>query len=77
VVVRGAGLFYQKACLYCHKIDGQGGDTGARPVGSGSAVDSRSIEFAAGERGRNMPAYGGLMKMDELAAMVAFLATRK
>lgn len=77
VVVRGAELFYQKACLYCHKIDGVGGLTGPdlSTVGRRLSIDEMRIRIVNGSS--KMPAYGGLLKKEDLFAITAFLKTRE
>ncbi|HVU94267.1 MAG TPA: cytochrome b N-terminal domain-containing protein [Puia sp.] len=77
VVVRGASLFYRKACLYCHKIEGQGGDTGPDLSAVARRLTADELKLRLVNGGRNMPAYGGLMTNDELKALVEFLQTRK
>lgn len=77
LVVHGAGLFYQKACLYCHRIQGQGGLTGPDLSTVGRRLTVAGLNLRIVNGGRKMPAYGGLLSREELSAIVAFLETRK
>ncbi len=77
VIVRGAALLYQKGCLFCHRVGDQGGLKGPdfSHVSSRLTPDEMTVRIVNG--GTNMPAYGGLLKKEELTAMLAFLSTRK
>lgn len=74
---QGAVMFYQKACINCHKISGDGGIYGPdlSEVGNRLNEDQLTIKIVNG--GRGMPAFGGVLKKDELDELVSFLSTRK
>jgi len=77
VVIRGAALLYQKGCLFCHRVGGQGGVKGPdfTHLAARLSQDEMTVRIVNG--GTNMPAYGGLLKKEELTAILAFLSTRK
>ncbi|HTR29720.1 MAG TPA: cytochrome b N-terminal domain-containing protein [Puia sp.] len=76
-VVRGAAFLYQKGCLYCHRVDDQGGVKGPdfTHLAARLSLDEMTVRIVNG--GPNMPAYGGLLKKEELADILAYLSTRK
>lgn len=75
-VAKGAKLFLQHACLNCHLIDGYGGRRGPdlSYVADRLTRDDMIIRIVNG--GNNMPAFGNMIKPDDLNAIVAFLQTR-
>ncbi|WP_431210306.1 c-type cytochrome [Puia sp. P3] len=62
LAIRGAVLFYQKACLYCHKIEGYGGATG--PDLSRAALRLSADQMAL-RVSQWWPEYAGLWRIDE------------
>jgi ubiquinol-cytochrome c reductase cytochrome b subunit len=76
-VVRGAALFYQKGCLYCHRVGNEGGRKGPDLTAIASRLSDEEMRIRIVNGGSEMPAYGGLLKKEELAVIVAFLKTRK
>ncbi len=74
---KGAKLFYNVGCIYCHTISGDGGHRGPNLtyVGSRLTQDQMTIRIVNG--GGNMPAFGGTLSKQELYDLVAFLNTRK
>lgn len=77
LVVRGAVLFYQKGCLYCHKVGDQGGLKGPDLTDIGRRLSDGDLRVRIVNGGSNMPAYGGILQKQELAELVAFLNSRK
>ena len=77
LVISGAALFYKKGCLYCHRIDGQGGLKGPDLSEVSLRLSSGDMEIRIVNGGTNMPAYGGILQKKELTAIIAFLNTRK
>ncbi|MFL5742251.1 MAG: cytochrome b N-terminal domain-containing protein [Flavisolibacter sp.] len=73
----GAVLFQQKACLYCHKIDGRGGDVGPELSHVASKLNEQQMIIRIVNGAQNMPAYGGSLTNSELTRLVSFLKTRK
>lgn len=77
LVVQGAGLFANKGCLYCHLVAGHGGHRGPELTEVGRRLAPGELRIRIVNGGGNMPAYGGVISEKELAAIVAFLETRK
>ena len=77
VVNKGLVLFYKKGCQYCHKVDNQGGDKGPDLSVIGRTWNKSQLKVQIVNGGDEMPAYGGMLKHDELDAVVAFLESRK
>jgi ubiquinol-cytochrome c reductase cytochrome b subunit len=76
-VQRGARLFNEKGCQYCHAIAGSGGERGPNLSTVGARLSSEQLTIRILNGGNNMPAYGSILKPDELDALVAFLRSRK
>jgi ubiquinol-cytochrome c reductase cytochrome b subunit len=76
-VVAGGILFHQKACEYCHRIDGNGGAVGPDLSLVARRLNEQQMQIRIINGGHNMPAYGQSMSGEELRQIVAFLATRK
>jgi ubiquinol-cytochrome c reductase cytochrome b subunit len=76
-VTLGAKYFHDKGCLNCHLIGEEGGRRGPNlsRIGDLLTVDEMVIRISNG--GRNMPAFAGTLKPEELDALVAFLRSRK
>ena len=72
----GAKLMYKKACLYCHKISGDGGDRGPDLTKVGERLTAEELKIRIVNGGGNMPAFGGSLSANDLHALVAFLKTR-
>jgi ubiquinol-cytochrome c reductase cytochrome b subunit len=75
-VIRGAQLFHDKACQFCHTIEGSGGLRGPdlTQVALRLTVDNIKIRILNG--GGNMPSFAGILNRDELNDLVAFLESR-
>jgi ubiquinol-cytochrome c reductase cytochrome b subunit len=76
MVLRGAVVYEEKACLACHAIEGQGGNYGPDLSGIGSQRTTGEMSMVILHGAPNMPAYLGIIEADELEALLAFLATR-
>ncbi len=76
-VVRGARLFHDKGCEYCHQIGSQGGKRGPdlSDVATRMTPDAMALKITNG--GPDMPPFVSNLSPDELQAIVAFLTTRK
>jgi ubiquinol-cytochrome c reductase cytochrome b subunit len=70
-------LFQQKACLYCHKINGEGGNVGPDLTHVANRLNAQQMMLRIVNGSENMPAFGGFLSHDELNKLVAFLKTRK
>lgn len=76
-VARGGALFNEKACIYCHRVNGYGGRRGPdlSTVADRLNVDQIQIRILNG--GYNMPAFAGILTKDQVSDLVAFLETRR
>jgi ubiquinol-cytochrome c reductase cytochrome b subunit len=76
-VADGARYFHDKGCIDCHLIGDQGGRRGPNLSRIGDLLTREDIVIRISNGGRNMPAFAGTLKPEELTALVAFLQTRK
>ena len=74
--IQGAHLFYAKGCQYCHTINKYGGKAGPELTTIGNRLTDRELTIRIVNGGGNMPAYGGLLKNDELNNIVSFLKSQ-
>ncbi|MEO7314370.1 MAG: cytochrome b N-terminal domain-containing protein [Ginsengibacter sp.] len=75
-IIQGAHLFYAKGCQYCHTINKYGGKAGPELTTIGNRLSNRELTIRIVNGGGNMPAYGGLLKKDELDKIVSFLKSQ-
>ena len=73
----GGALFYRKACIYCHKISGNGGIHGPDLTDVGNRLNGDQLTLKIVNGGKDMPAFGVSLTKEELDDLVAFLKTRK
>lgn len=76
-VIAGSRLFYDKGCLYCHKIDEYGGLKGPDLTHVARRLSEQEMQIRIINGGDEMPAYGQSLKSHELNELIAFLKTRK
>ena len=76
-IQQGVQLFYLKGCQYCHRINDYGGKKGPNLTTIGRTLTMEQIQIRIVNGGENMPAYGGILKKEELASIVAFLASQR
>lgn len=76
-VLAGSVLFTDKACEYCHRINGYGGTHGPDLSLVGRRLNEQQLQIRIINGGHNMPAYGPSLSGEELNKIVAFLKTRK
>ena len=69
----GAQVFYDKGCIYCHEVDGDGGHRGPNLSTVGDRLTQDELTIRINNGGHNMPAFAGRISHDELAALVSFL----
>jgi ubiquinol-cytochrome c reductase cytochrome b subunit len=73
-VERGAQLFYDRGCQFCHSVGGQpGGARGPDLTTVGQRLTTEYITISILNGRRNMPAYAGSLNPEEVNALVAFL----
>jgi ubiquinol-cytochrome c reductase cytochrome b subunit len=73
----GVNLFQQKACLYCHKINNDGGNVGPDLTHIANRMNEQQMIIRIVNGSKDMPAYGGSLSRNELTEIIAFLKTRK
>jgi len=76
LAISGSILFQQKACLYCHSINNEGGKVGPDLTHVANRLSEEQLIIRIVNGAKNMPAYGGSLSNDELNKLVAFLKTR-
>ena len=74
---RGAVLFHDRGCLYCHTISGFGGIRGPNLTYAGDRLPPSEIVQWIANGGTNMPAFGQIFDTDEMLALKTFLSTRR
>lgn len=77
MVLRGAVVYQEKACLACHAIDGQGGAYGPDLSGIGQQRTTGEMSMVILHGADDMPAYTGIIEPEDLNALLAFLASRQ
>lgn len=74
---QGARLFYEKGCEFCHNVAGRGGDRGPNLTYVADRLTKADITIRILDGGTNMPAFAGILKPEELDALLAFMTSRK
>ena len=75
-VFTGARLFQAKACLNCHLIEGHGGRRGPDLTHIAGELTKNDMTIRIVNGGVNMPAFGAMLKPEDIDDLVAFLQTR-
>jgi ubiquinol-cytochrome c reductase cytochrome b subunit len=76
-VFQGAVLFDERGCLNCHLVKGYGGRRGPDLTYIGDELTKANMVIRIVNGGKNMPAFGNLLKPAEIDCLVAFLSTRR
>ncbi|MGB8354600.1 MAG: cytochrome b N-terminal domain-containing protein [Chthoniobacteraceae bacterium] len=76
-VFEGAKLFQAKGCLNCHLIEGHGGRRGPELTAIANKLTRNDMVIRIVNGGVNMPAFGSMLKPEEIDNLVAFLQSRK
>lgn len=74
---RGAQYMHTFACLACHNVAGVGGQRGPSLNEVGDRLTYGQFTYRIANGGGGMPAYGTIIKPDQLNAIVSYLETRK
>jgi len=73
---RRVQLFHDKACITCHRISGNGGIHGPDLTDVANRLTKDQMVLMIVNGGKEMPAYGGTLKKEELKDLTEFLGTR-
>jgi len=76
-IQQGVTLFYSRGCQYCHRVNDYGGKTGPDLTSIGRTRTAAQMEIRIVNGGDDMPAYGGILKKEEVDEIVAFLVSQK
>jgi ubiquinol-cytochrome c reductase cytochrome b subunit len=75
-IAAGAQLFYDKGCLYCHAIDGHGGQLGPELTYAADRLPATHIHNVILNGAPDMPAYLHILTLEEFELLLLFLESR-
>jgi ubiquinol-cytochrome c reductase cytochrome b subunit len=75
-VISGAQLFHDKACEFCHTVEGHGGLRGPNLTEVALRLSINDIKIRILNGGGNMPSFAGILSSADLDDLVAFLESR-
>jgi ubiquinol-cytochrome c reductase cytochrome b subunit len=75
-IAEGAQLFHDRACEFCHTVDGHGGQRGPDLTLVARRLTSAQIKIRIAIGGGNMPSFAGELTREEMDNLVAFLESR-
>lgn len=73
----GGVMFQDKGCQHCHGIDATGTDRGPDLSTVGKKWHKDRIEQQIREGGGGMPAFGEVLRPDEIKSLVDFLSAKR
>lgn len=74
---KGATLFHEKGCEFCHGPGGAGGGKGPDLSTVGKRCTKAEIEHQIQFGGKQMPAFGDSLTGEEVKQLVEFLSAKK
>ncbi len=77
LVARGAVLFHERGCEYCHAVSGHGGKRGPDLTQVGLRLPDDELVLRILNGAPNMPAFAASLSPQEVSALVKFLHTRR
>ncbi len=76
-VRRGALLFNERGCEFCHKISGFGGERGPELSDVGDRLTREQMTRFIMAGGYNMPPFASVLSADDMKNILAFLSSRR
>jgi ubiquinol-cytochrome c reductase cytochrome b subunit len=72
-VYEGVKVFNTRGCLYCHRIEGHGGQRGPDLTWVANRLTREQMILRISNGGYNMPAYAGILSSREMSNLIALL----
>jgi mono/diheme cytochrome c family protein len=76
-VAEGGQLFATSGCTHCHGENAAGGEIGPSLLGVSKKKDSKALTVQIHDGAGAMPAFGGILTDDQIAALVRYVKTLK
>jgi len=76
MIQHGALLFHDKACIYCHQVEGQGGIRGPELTHVADRLTRDQLVWRISNGGYNMPGFTYNLSGKEMGDLIAFLQSR-